>query len=239
MLFFYIRHGAPIYQPDQLLPLGERQAEAVGKRLAMYGLDKIFSSTSTRAIQTAKPACEMTRLELTQLAFAHEHTAWEELSIDNGDGKGRHWIFTDAAIRQLFTEPEMRALGDRWYEHPTLAEHHFERGMERIRTESDKFFASLGYEHIPYTGKYRAVAPNNDRVALFAHQGFGLAFLSCLLDIPYPQFSTHFDLCHTGMTVIDFSDEGGYAIPRVCMLSADGHLYREGLPTYYNNRMRF
>ena len=63
MLFFLIRHGDPIYNPDSLTPLGERQAEAVGKRLALYGVDKIFASTSKRAEQTAVPTCEMLKKE--------------------------------------------------------------------------------------------------------------------------------------------------------------------------------
>jgi hypothetical protein len=29
MLLFYVRHGAPTYDPDCLTPLGERQAESV------------------------------------------------------------------------------------------------------------------------------------------------------------------------------------------------------------------
>ena len=33
MLLFYIRHGDPIYNPDSLTPLGERQAEAVAQGL--------------------------------------------------------------------------------------------------------------------------------------------------------------------------------------------------------------
>lgn len=37
MLFYYIRHGDPIYDPDSLTPLGKRQAEALGKRLATHG----------------------------------------------------------------------------------------------------------------------------------------------------------------------------------------------------------
>ena len=46
MLFFYIRHGDPVYEPNKLTPLGQRQAEAVAKRLSLYGLDRIFSSPS-------------------------------------------------------------------------------------------------------------------------------------------------------------------------------------------------
>ena len=59
MLLYYVRHGDPIYNPDQLTPLGQRQAEAIGKRLAVHGIDKIYSSTSTRAYQTALPLAEM------------------------------------------------------------------------------------------------------------------------------------------------------------------------------------
>ena len=76
-------------------------------------------------------------------------------------------------------------------------------------------------------------------MALFAHQGFGLAFLSCLLDIPYPFFTTHFDMCHTGVTVIEFKERDGYAYPLVLTLSSDSHIYKDGLPTNYNNYIRF
>ena len=89
-------------------------------------------------------------------------------------------------------------------------------------------------EHERYTGKYKTVAHNGKRVALFAHQGFGLAFLSCVLDIPYPQFCTHFDITPTGMTVIEFTDNGGYTIPKVLMHSSDSHIYKEGMLTLYN-----
>ena len=55
MLLFFIRHGDPNYFPDQLTPLGHRQAEAVAKRLALYGLDEIYSSSAVRAKETAQP----------------------------------------------------------------------------------------------------------------------------------------------------------------------------------------
>ena len=55
MLFIYIRHGEPIYDPDGLTELGKRQAEDVARHLKVEGVDKIFSSTSNRAIETALP----------------------------------------------------------------------------------------------------------------------------------------------------------------------------------------
>ncbi|MBQ1256231.1 MAG: histidine phosphatase family protein [Clostridia bacterium] len=53
MILFFVRHGDPCYDPDSLTPLGLRQAEAVGRRLAGHGLDRIFSSPMKRARQTA------------------------------------------------------------------------------------------------------------------------------------------------------------------------------------------
>lgn len=237
MLFFYIRHGDPTYNPDALTPLGQKQAEAAAKRLALYGVDKIFASTSNRAIQTAQPTCNLLKKDMTLLDFCNEGHAWEELTLERGGRKS--WMFSDVPTKFLFADKAMRDLGDNWYEHPEIEKYNFKKGIDRIRTESDNFFAELGYEHIPFSGKYKVTRSNDERVALFAHQGFGIAFLSCILDIPYPQFCTHFDMCHSGITVIEFKEEEGYAIPKVLTLSSDSHLYREGLPTNYNNILRF
>lgn len=234
MLFFYIRHGDPIYDPDSLTPLGKRQAEAVAKRLSRYGLDKIYSSTSKRAIETSAPTCEILKKQAELLDFCNEGYVWDDLSVESCDGK-RRWAFNDKKFKSLFLSPEIRNMGDFWYEHKSFENTDFKKGIERIYEQSDKFLKSLGYEHERYTGRYKCISPTNDRIALFAHQGFGIAFLSCILDIPYPAFSTHFDMTHTGITVIDFSDEGGYCNPTVLTLSSDSHIYSEGLPTKYNN----
>lgn len=235
MLFFYIRHGEPIYDPDSLTPHGKVEAEALSERLSKTGLDKIFASTSNRAVQTAFPTCQKLGTEPILLDFANEHYAWLDFTVPKKDGTGRCWAFQDSDTIDLFNSREIRELGDFWYTHPSFAGLGFKKGIERVYQEADRFFESLGYEHIPYTGKYRVKAHNDERVALFAHQGFGLIFLSCLLDIPYPQLCTHFDMCHTGMTVIDFFPYGSgeFCAPKVLTLSSDGHLYRKDIPSNY------
>lgn len=237
MLFFYLRHGDPIYVPDSLTELGIEQAEALSKRLTLFGLNKIYSSTSNRAIMTAKPTCEKLGLEPELLDFANEHYAFSELSfIDNGE---KRWLFQHPRIVNLFNDKQIIDMGDKWFEHPEFSDYNFKQGMERIAVESDKFFKDLGYERVQGTAKYKVVKSNDQRVALFAHQGFGIAFLSHLLNIPYPAFSTRFDISHTGMTVIEFEEFEGYTVPRVLTLSSDSHLYREGLSTLYNYRVKF
>ncbi len=234
MIFYYIRHGDPIYDPDSLTPLGHRQAEAAGRRLSVFGLDKIYASTSNRAILTSQPACEMLKKEVELLDFCNEGHAWQEFTVVKENRKT--WMFSDPETRKRFATKEVRELGHRWTDLPEFSA--CQAGVDRIRKESDALFLSLGYEHIPETGSYKVIKHSNERVALFAHQGFGLVFLSCLLDIPYPQFSLHFDMCHSGITAIEFDDEDGFAYPKTMFLSADSHLYKEGLPLDYNHKIR-
>ncbi len=235
MIFYYIRHGDPIYSPDSLTPLGHRQAEAAARRLAVHGLDQIYASTSERARLTALPTSELLKLEIEQLDWCNEGHASRELTAPYGEGK--RWLFHHPEIRPLLGSREMINLGENWYEHPAFADWDFKPGIDRIKRESDAFFASLGYEHDRENARYKCVAPNNKRIALFAHQGFGLAFLSSLLDIPYPLFATRFDLCHSSVTVIEFADDNGYCIPCVLSQANDSHIYHDGLPTKYNNRI--
>lgn len=238
MLFFYLRHGDPIYDPDSLTYLGEKQAEALSKRLALYGIDKIYASTSNRALQTAQPTANILKKTITPLDFANEGHAWNDFTVKNDDGSVT-WLFHSEKTKKLFAESSMFELGFDWYRHKELEQYDYKKGVDRIYDESDKFLLSLGYEHIRRTGKYKVIKSNSERVALFAHQGFGIAFLSCLLDIPYPIFANHFDICHTGMTVIDFRERGGFSIPKILTFSSDSHLYRDGICTNYNGEIKF
>lgn len=237
MLFFYIRHGTPTYNPDALTPLGKRQAEAIGKRLAMYGIDKIFSSTSNRAYETAIPTSELLRKEIVQLDFANESHAWHDFAVDIGENK-KTWAMALPEYKALFSRSDVLTMGRDWHKHPLFAETNFSAGAERVQKEADAFFASLGYEHDLENNRFKAVKPTNERVAMFAHHGFGMIFLSCILDIPYPALATKFTICHSGMTVIEFAGDD-IVYPKVLQLSSDSHLYREGIMTGYDNIIRF
>ena len=218
MLLFYVRHGDPIYNPDSLTPFGERQAEAVGKMLRNFRINDVYASTSERAKLTAKPLCEIAKKELTLLDFANEGHAWRELTCYSKARDCNTWLFFAPEMKELFHTPEMVALGQKWYEHPEFGNDEFKgkdygAGIRRIQKGADEFIESLGYRRVS-DGKYEVVEHNDKRVAFFAHQGFGLAFLSCLVGIPYPTFCTHFDICTSGVTVIEFANEGGYSYPR-------------------------
>lgn len=240
MLLFYIRHGDPIYEPDSLTPLGHRQAEEAARRLAQHGVDRIFSSTSNRAIQTAKPTCEMVKKEMELLDFASEVHAWNAIAPDLGAGK--RFVGAQPAWKKLFVSPEMTALGRRWYEHPALCEHAetFKQYMAFVDENSDAWLKSLGYAHDRKNGYYIPERDSDERVALFAHGGFGQAFLSSILDMPYPHFCRHFGMCFTGVTAIEFKDEGdGCVLPQVLTMANDAHLYRGGIPQQGGRYLRY
>ena len=135
--------------------------------------------------------------------------------------------------------PEIAALGDDWYRHDYFRSHACGDGTARIRANTYAFLESLGYRFNPASRTYTAVAPNEKRVALFAHEGFGMAFLSSVLGIPYPLFSTHMGLGHSSMTVIRFANSttDTEVIPEMLQLSNDSHLYAENLPTRYNGEI--
>lgn len=232
MLLYYVRHGDPIYEPDQLTQLGKLQAAAAAKRLALHGIDRIFSSTSVRARQTAQPLCELVKKEPELLDWCNEAYAWEELTRVNERGQ-KVWCCMDPWTKALFAKEDIRKLGRQWYTHPDFSDTRYGAGMVRLQRETDAFLASLGYRHDPRGNCYYAETPNSEKIALFAHAGAGGAILSCMLDIPYPLFAPIFSMSHTGVTVISFEEKAGTVYPEVLTFSNDSHLYRESLPTIY------
>ena len=234
MIFYYVRHGDPIYEPDSLTELGHKQAAALAKRFSLYGLDEIYASTSIRAQQTAEPTCVALNKEKTLLDWSNEGYAWHEFTTQK-EGGGREWAVCNPVYKEKFNRPDVLAMGNKWYDHPLFKDEPFKKGMERISKEADEFFLSLGFAHDREKGCYRIVKPNDKRVALFAHAGFGMAFLSSLLDIPYPYIATKMDLSHTSVTVIWFEEGKEEVYPRVLQWANDSHLYKEDVLTGYNN----
>ena len=139
---------------------------------------------------------------------------------------------------RILAKDEVRRLDREWYKYPFFEEKmpHLKDGIDRLQKETDAFMLSLGYRHSD--NGYIPERPNNDRIALFAHQGFGLGFMSALLDIPFPMMSTRFDFSHSSMTVIEFSGND-FVIPKVLQFSNDSHIFASELPTLYNNYISF
>ncbi len=234
MLLFYVRHGDPIYSPDQLTSLGESQAESVARRLALFGVDEIYSSTSNRAIQTATPACRLMGKELHTLDFLNENDL-KGLLIPVSEEKN-DWVWSHPLYSQILTGRDVREMGDRWYNHPKLERFQFEKTILPINEQLDGFLSSYGYEHDTDKGLYRVKGGHTEkRIAIFAHECMGKIVMSHLLDIPFPYYAAHFEMHTSAITVIRLGDshltenENPYARAQVLTLSNDAHLYRDDL----------
>lgn len=236
MLFYYIRHGDPVYNPDSLTPFGHEQAEALSKRFVKLGFDRIYTSDSMRAQMTAAPTAQKLGITPTVVPWANESRPYERMCafFENGN---REYIFDHPVTKAQFVSKEVRDLADDWATHDAFKNETYGACLEEIRCDMEAFFESLGYRHDRERFGFEAINPTEERVALFAHQAFGLAFLSCVMDVPYPLFSTRFDMGHTGVTVIEFAARDGFVVPRMLQMSNDSHLYHEGLSTKYQNRI--
>ena len=236
MLLYYIRHGDPVYDPDSLTPLGQEQAKAVAKRLALHGIDKIYCSTSNRARQTAQPLCDLLKKEPELLEWCHEDRAHDYFHIVRPDGT-KTWAVMDIDTKKRFVSPEICRMGDLWHEHPDFANTNFAKGVAVFGQKTDALLASHGYVRDEELRCYRAERPNEDRIALFAHWGVSNAVISHILGVPYPQFAVHFTMGHSTVTVIEFREVDGLVIPKAVTMANDSHFYKEGLPTKFGNRI--
>ena len=232
MLFYFIRHAEPIYDPDSITERGKLQAEALSERLYEEKIDRVFSSSSTRALMTAEPTCKKLGLSVTAFDWAREDKAGGEFGLVR-EGKW-NWLFCDRQTLADFNSDEVRLLGDKWYEHKKFDDlPNLRSGIQRIAAETDAFFSSLGYVHDRNAHIYRVENPTDEKIAFFAHGGFGMAFLSSFLDIPYNIYSLHFEHhTTTGMTIISFNEVCGTAVPKIVEYCNDSHLYKAGLKPY-------
>ena len=79
MKIIFVRHGNPDYQLDCLTELGHKQAEAAAEVLCTMGIEKIFSSTHGRALQTAEYTAKKLGFEIHKLEFFRELDARSKL----------------------------------------------------------------------------------------------------------------------------------------------------------------
>jgi broad specificity phosphatase PhoE len=80
-------------------------------------------------------------------------------------------------------------------------------------------------------GCYRIQSPNRETIAVFCHLGFGLTWLSHLLELPFPLVWSAFWLPPSSVTTILFEERSEqWAIPRCTGLGSVSHLHKVGLP---------
>ena len=231
MLLYIIRHGDPIYETDSLTPKGILQAEAVGKRLAASGIDRIFSSPMGRAQMTAKPACRLLGLNYSIEPWAHEIGNERLTTYPDGNPLSVNvlqntYFLENGAIDADYFQA---------YSTPAIAASDMKKACTYIWENGKDFLERLGYKE--ENGIYKILQPNEEKVALFCHAAFAKAWISMLLHIPLHIFSGGATYCHTGVTILEFeNNQNGITAPRMLCYSDLSHFYKEDLEMLYNNK---
>ena len=229
MLLYIIRHADPIYNPDTLTPKGVLQAQALAKRLAHSRIDKIYSSPSGRAVETAKYTADLLGKEINIEHWTQEVA--DKFSIVMPDGKK---VFAPDVDNTKYLDDEMLDIGNNWHSAKIFDSIDAKAEYDKICDASDEFIARLGYERTG--GVYKITKASNDRVAVFCHGGLSAVWLSHLLNIPLHLIFAGIGINHTGVTVVDFENrESGVTAPYCLCISDVSHLYKENLPYKFTN----
>lgn len=232
MILYIVRHGEPIYGPDTLTELGRKQAQALVRRFEKSGLDRIFSSPMGRARETAQPTADALGLPVKIEPWTRE--IWPELAPVMDDGKRSFVIDLPADILR---SPENRDHYADWYNMPAMERIEGKQVMNRVVRHSDDFLRRLGYRRVQ-DGVYECEKPNDEKVAVFCHAGFGITWMTHLLGVPPHVIWSSFYMTHTGVTVVNFEQNpSGLVTPRCLCWSDMSHLLDTDLPYSYNNRL--
>jgi len=222
MRIHIIRHADPDYERDTITPEGHLEAQALARRLKYMGIDKIYSSPVPRAMHTMKYTSELMQIEPTvepwmaELDWHVTDKSGKKRAIWNTDGE---WI---RSRRPLPNE-------DNWHQFEAFQEDDFRSKYTGLQENSDRFLASLGYQR--EDGVYRMVAPNKDQIAVFCHLGFGITWLSHLLELPLPRLWASFFLAPSSVTTLLLDERSAdFAVPRCLGWGDTSHLYESGLP---------
>ncbi|HMP76413.1 MAG TPA: histidine phosphatase family protein [Kiritimatiellia bacterium] len=214
MRIYIVRHADPDYANDSITPAGHLEARALAERLHAEGINRIFCSPLGRARQTMQYTAD----RLNRAAEVHD---WmQELSDMRIElppwGNLAAWDIPAEVVHAGGAEQAYAGLD-------------FSHKIQAINEDSDALLARLGY--VRKDGRYHVVQPNEDRVAMFCHNGLGLTWLAHLLRMPLVSVWTSFWLAPTSVTTILFDQRSPeWAVPRCLAVGDTSHLHKAGLP---------
>ena len=219
MKLILVRHGNPNYELDCLTELGHRQAKVVAERLMEEGIEEIYSSPLGRARETAQAFVERSGLGPVHiLDFMREiRFGWEDALYKAGNP----WICSFDLVHE---GKDLQAPD--WREYPCFAGNSATYDADIVMKKADEWLATLGYER---EGLYYRCKREDDKektLVLFSHGGSSTAFLSRVLNIPFPHMCVILGhIGHTSITVLQFDRRPGVlSMPIVEVMADARHL---------------
>ena len=205
MRIILVRHGHPNYADDCLTPLGRKHAAAAAQRLRDEGIQKIFSSTCGRAMETAQHTADLLGLSVEGM------DAFREINWGGPDGQpmafnDHPWDTADDMVArgQSLLDPD-------WATTPPFAGNIVVDCARKVAAAADEWLLSLGYQREGLY--YRVLKPAYHTVALFGHGGETAALLSHLFNVPFPFFCSAMGPDYTGIVVLTLPDQADGLVP--------------------------
>ncbi len=216
MRLIFVRHGDPNYALDRLTDLGVRQAQAVALRLESEQIDRIFSSTLGRAVETAQAAATHLGLPISdRLSFMDERWTHSHTFRFTHD---HPWAEADALAEEGLSLWNLEPGKTQWFDDAERLAYD-----EEMRQAFDSWLCTLGYQREGHY--YRCLKENGDVIALFSHGGSGSRVMAHLMNLPFVYFCHMFHLDCTSICIFDFKGAAGELVtPKARLINDKGHL---------------
>ena len=216
MKIYFVRHGHPDYKNNCLTELGHKQAAAAAERLKDSGIERVYSSSYGRAIQTAEYTADILGLQVILCDFMKE-IAWGSVDDTPILEAGHPW-----RLSTVFAS-EGKSLTDfDWRQKEPFCKSKVVASSDVVIAGLDAWLEGLGYKR---EGDYYRVGENTPKVvAMFSHGGSSSVAFSHLFNIPFPQICGMFRIDFTGIAVVDLPDKPGELVYPILRSLDESHL---------------
>ncbi len=221
MHLYILRHADPCYDPDSLTEIGHQEAKVLAKRLKNLNVNYVYSSPMTRAKQTANYTAELQDLEIIEKPWLKELS---HVQIQQDNKSYAIWDTYGETVRNTIPLPDHSD----WFKRDPFDKTKIEVLWEEFRAQADMFISAHGYTRVD--GRYRIDRSNDDRIAIFCHNGTLLFLLAHLLEIPPSLAWSGFFCWPSSLTDIYFDERSPqWAVPRALHVSDVSHLIAAGM----------
>lgn len=221
MKLLIIRHAEPDYSIDNLTPIGKIEAELLSQRLVNMDIKEFYISPLGRAQATAAPTLEKLGRSGITLDWLREFPATVVRGGETAPSCCWDWLPAEWTKDADFYDR------DKWITKSPFAEAGVAEAYKRVTEGFDELLAKLGY--VREGGYYRAVAANNDTIALVCHFGLSSILIAHLLGVSPMTIWHGFCAAPSSVTTINTEERrDGIASFRIASYGDVTHLISNG-----------
>ncbi len=199
MRLIFIRHGHPDYKKDCLTELGHKHAQAMVKRLSDEKIDRIYSSSCGRAVETAQHLADARGMNVTLCDFMRE-VKWGSVNGEELPHDGYPW----SVIEDMIADG-VSLMNENWENSKYFCNNTFPSYLDCIKNGFDDLLEDLGYKREGHF--YRVVKSNPENVVMVSHGGSSSTVISHIFNMSLPFVYSSFRTLFTGITIVTFNGE--------------------------------